>query len=649
MELFKGLDLTGKVAVVTGADKGIGLEISKALASHGATIVPGCRTAESMKSSAEDIKRAVPNAKVFIPYAMLDLSSFKSVRLFAQSLQNFSSLDFLVNDAGMANNPHQLVTEDGFEMAFQIDYPSQWLLTDLLLPQIRLAKGRVINLVSKAYRMACPMAKRFQCMRIHRLPPPVIDGSQKVPVMGIPVSNYGIARLLMIRWTEDLARREVARGSGVTAFSVNPGFVNTSMADSGNLSPLFEKLACATEGRPGAPCPTLPSQGALTPTFLALAPGTEKESGNFYEWCEPANVEQCMDAFDGPLVPTQCAGADQAWKDELWNLTAKWVANWSAPLVSNVVKPVQLGDGGPCPEWLGFICHAWECATSCVAELKACISDATCKASLMEAVKCSAELQREGKSANDQLACFVPVNTLRDNVFFCLLDEHSCIHPGKDNTTYPACRDSELVGDASYKPSHIIGDWWKVSAWTQGEMYECRPCGRVTFSPYRTLPWPVKEPEDTSDYAIIASSWYEKDAKGKSWVVNETSLFGPRPSHRGFPEKQNHRGVMYGLSYLENFTILHDGSGESEPFLFFYGCGSTIQGAYVTGFVMAKTPGASPQLKSRIAEVARKNGFNAQDSWCEVDNTCQLSELADWIVPDHTTESKVSNVDVTFV
>jgi len=469
-------------------------------------------------------------------------------------------------------------------------------------------------------------------MHVDPLPPPVITGSQKVPIMGIPVSNYGIARLLMIRWTEDLARREAALGSGVTAFSVNPGFVNTSMADSGNLSPLFEKLACATEGRPGAPCPTSPAQGALTPTFLALAPGIEKESGNFYEWCEPTKVEQCMDAFDGPMIPTQCAGADQAWKDELWNLTAKWVANWSSPLAT---KKIELGNSlatknelgnGPCPEWLGFICHAWECATSCTKELMACIGDATCKASLTEAVKCSAELQREGKSANDQLACFVPVNTLRDNVFFCLLDEHSCIHPGKDNTTYPACRDSELVGDASYKPSHIIGDWWKVSAWTKGEMYECRPCGRVTFSPYRTLPWPTKEPEDTSDYAIIASTWYEKDAAGKSWVVNETSLFGPRPGHKGFPEKQNHRGVMYGLSYLENFTIVHDGTSESEPFLFFYGCGSTIQGAYVTGFVMAKTPVASPTLKSRIAEVAHKSGFNDQDSWCEVDNSCQLSE-----------------------
>merc|ERR1719504_161768 len=112
--------------------------------------------------------------------------------------------------------------------------------------------------------MACPMAQRWQCMELDRLPPPVIEGHDKVPVIGIPVSNYGISRLLMIRWTEDLARREKEAGTGVTVTSVNPGFVNTSLADKHNLSPMSLKLACATEGRPGAPCPTSPPQGALT-------------------------------------------------------------------------------------------------------------------------------------------------------------------------------------------------------------------------------------------------------------------------------------------------------------------------------------------------------------------------------------------------
>jgi hypothetical protein len=62
-----------------------------------------------------------------------------------------------------------------------------------------------------------------------------------------------------------------------------------------NLSPVFEKLACSSEGRKGAPCPTNASQGALTPMFLAVAPEAylpaTNSSGKFFEWCLPARVE----------------------------------------------------------------------------------------------------------------------------------------------------------------------------------------------------------------------------------------------------------------------------------------------------------------------------------------------------------------------
>jgi len=144
----------------------------------------------------------------------------------------------------------------------------------------------------------------------------------------------------------------------------------------------------------------------------------------------------------------------------------------------------------------------------------------------------------------------------------------------------------------------------------------------VKFWPYTELPRPVTPPADTSDYNVISSEWKEQDINGKWWTVNETSLFGPRPGHKGYPRKQQHIGVMYGLSYLENFTIVHDGTQEAEPFVFLYGCGSTKQGAYVTGFVMGKQPTATASLSKRIDEVAKQNGFDDTDSWCIVDNSC---------------------------
>jgi hypothetical protein len=86
-----------------------------------------------------------------------------------------------VNDAAMPNNPQGLESPDldqngkRFEMLFEVNYVNQWLLTSLFLPQIRLAKGRVVNLVSKAYRMSCPLSMRtFGCMDLDKMPPPVI-------------------------------------------------------------------------------------------------------------------------------------------------------------------------------------------------------------------------------------------------------------------------------------------------------------------------------------------------------------------------------------------------------------------------------------------------------------------------------------------
>jgi hypothetical protein len=413
------------------------------------------------------------------------------------------------------------------------------------------------------------------------------------------------------------------------AFSVNPGFVNTSMAKGSNLSPMFERLACATESRPGAPCPTSPSQGALTPTFLALHPGIEADSGKFFEWCAPAEVDQCMDFEAGPAV---CAGASQEYKDGLRNLTAAWVKNFTQPLGAQPASAAK--DGlvpiadmfdleGACPTWLEPICDQIKnlrgCA-NCVKEAQACISDPECKSNFMASLSCLSKKMHA--SADEQLQCFVPVNAKRDAMFYCMLDQHDCIPIGKSNATYPACRDHEMAGDSSFDPKHVVGDWWKLSAWTKGEQYECRPCGHVKFWPYTELPWPVTAPADTKDYNVISSEWLEKDINGKWWTVNETSLFGPRPNHKGYPMKQQHVGVMYGLSYLENFTIVHDGTQEAEPFIFLYGCGSTKQGAYVTGFVMGKQPVATASLQKRIKEVAHENGFDDTDSWCVVDNSC---------------------------
>jgi len=628
-DILQETDLTGKVALVTGSSSGIGVEVARALALRKATVILTWRNRSLCEEVAANIANSMPaghsGASLVVPDVPLDLSSFAVVRAFAKSLNatRFPALDILVNDAAMANNPHALTTVDKMEMAFEVDYPAPWLLTTLLLPQLRKAAdgGRIVNLVSKAFRTACQMSERNDCMELGKLPPPVIPGDSpnaSVPILNIPPTNYGIAKLLMVRWTADLARREAFAKTGVVAYSVDPGFVNTSMADKANMSPFFFKLACGSEGRPGAPCPTTGPQGALTPFFLAVAPErylpTANSTGGFFEWCAPSKVTECI---GGLQTMEHCQLASQPEQEALYNLTASWVADFLDPDGPGPEPEPPLPPApATCPALLKPLCTLFnktECFAQCSNQTNACAADKACRASLIKSMECFVRESVAGKMASAGLTCLVPDNQMRDTVFECMMDDHDCI-PTPAGPTYPACRDAEIAGDVAHFTSlaDLEGEWWKVRGWSAGEPYECRPCGRVAFGGH---PAP--------DTLTITSSWLEKDVHGKLWTMNDSSLFGVRAGvSTGFPVKLAHTGVMLGLKYVENFTVVHDGRhDESEPFMFLYGCGETKQGAYTTGFAIAQSKTASAALSAKILAVAAANGF-ATDQWCVVDNNC---------------------------
>merc|ERR1712166_581542 len=160
IDLFASTDLMGKVAVITGADTGIGLEIARAMAARNATVVMACRKIAGAQAAAADIRRSAPHANIVIPEAPIDLSSLKLTRDYVISVHKAIGgrpVHWLVNDAAMSNNPHGHTTTDfdqngkPFEMLFEVNYVAQFLLTELMLPQLRASgEGRVINLVSKA-------------------------------------------------------------------------------------------------------------------------------------------------------------------------------------------------------------------------------------------------------------------------------------------------------------------------------------------------------------------------------------------------------------------------------------------------------------------------------------------------------------------
>eukprot|EP00937_MAST-01D_sp_MAST-1D-sp2_P006234 g6234.t1 len=621
-DIFPSADLSGKTALVTGSSTGIGLEVARVLATRKARVILTWRNRTRCLVVADEIRRtAGSTADLVCPALPLDLASFGTVRAFAKSLNRsfMPALDILVNDAAMANNPHGLMTEDSMEMAFQVDYPATWLLTELLLPQMRAAHSgaRIVNLVSKAFRSACMMSERHNCLALDRLPPPVIPGESpnaSVPIMHIPPTNYGIAKLLVVRWTEDLARREATAGTGVRAFSVDPGFVNTSMAGKANMSPFFFKLACTTESRKGAPCPTTAAQGALTPAFLAMAPDAylpAAETGGYFEWCAPSKVSKCV---GGPSTVAHCQLSTQAEQASLWNLTASWVRKFLDPADRPEPEPPA---PAACPKLLAPLCNIFgkaQCFARCGPQASRCGANKVCRSALAQSMGCFVKAAATGKMASAGLACLVPDNAMRDDVFECLMDDNDCI-PAPAGPTYPACRDTALPGDTNFTGlDELEGDWWKVRGWAQGEPYECRPCGRVSFGGK-----PTGAPAGRA--VFINSSWLEQDAKGRVWPMMDSSYFGQRDGGIGWPAKLVHKGAMLGLHYQENFTVVHDGRHEVEPFMLLYGCGTTKSGAYTTGFALAQTRVASAALSARIAAVGAASGFGP-DEWCIVNNTC---------------------------
>jgi NAD(P)-dependent dehydrogenase (short-subunit alcohol dehydrogenase family) len=105
-------DLTGKVAVVTGANNGIGLEVTRELARHGAAVILACRSEARGQAAIQSIRTSVPNAR--IQTRRLDLASLASIRQFAAMFRgSYDQLNLLINNAGVLLVPYG-TTADGF-------------------------------------------------------------------------------------------------------------------------------------------------------------------------------------------------------------------------------------------------------------------------------------------------------------------------------------------------------------------------------------------------------------------------------------------------------------------------------------------------------------------------------------------------------
>ena len=144
-------DLTGRTAVITGGNSGVGFETAVELARHGATTIIACRSASRGEGALRRIKESAPSSQTRL--MLLDLGDLASIDAFAESFTNeYETLDLLINNAGIMATPYR-TTKDGFESQFGTNHLGHFALTAKLMPTITAAQSsRVVNVSSVGHR-----------------------------------------------------------------------------------------------------------------------------------------------------------------------------------------------------------------------------------------------------------------------------------------------------------------------------------------------------------------------------------------------------------------------------------------------------------------------------------------------------------------
>ncbi len=221
-------DLTGKTAVVTGGNSGVGFETAVELARHGATTIIACRSASRGESALGRIKESAPSSQS--RFMLLDLGDLASINAFAESFTNeYENLDLLVNNAGIMATPYR-TTKDGFESQFGTNHLGHFALTAKLMPAISAAQSsRVVNVSSVGHR----------------------SGDIDFNELLLSRSNYKRwrayyrSKLANLLFTYEMHRRLQRAGIGnVSSLAAHPGVARTNLAQGmGFIGTLLKPVA----------------------------------------------------------------------------------------------------------------------------------------------------------------------------------------------------------------------------------------------------------------------------------------------------------------------------------------------------------------------------------------------------------------------
>jgi len=250
-------DQTGRVAVVTGGNGGLGLATVTALARRGAHVVIGARDLDKAAAAETEVRGEIPDASLEV--RELDLGSLASVRAFAKGvLDAHEAIDLFFANAGVMAIPEG-TTEDGFERQFGINHLGHFELTRLLLPAVhRSGAGRVVTTTSTARFSAGPYD---------------LDDPHHRSRSYDPWEAYGYSKLANLQFALELDRRLREVGSQVAALSADPGFAYTDLqqVSAQRSAGASQKLAAFLVRWVGQP----PEAGALEQLRAATDPSAE--------------------------------------------------------------------------------------------------------------------------------------------------------------------------------------------------------------------------------------------------------------------------------------------------------------------------------------------------------------------------------------
>ena len=205
-------DQTGRVAIVTGSNTGLGYDTARVLAERGATVVLAVRAADKGEAARDRILKTAPGAEVTVQ--PLDLGSLQSVRAAADALAGaYPRIDLLINNAGVMIPPKQ-VTPDGFELQFGTNYLGHFALTGLLLENLLSVEGsRVVVVSSNAHKLGG--AIHFDDLQWERH---YKRGAA-----------YAQSKLANLMFCYELQRRLAAAAKSTIAVAAHPGFTDSEL------------------------------------------------------------------------------------------------------------------------------------------------------------------------------------------------------------------------------------------------------------------------------------------------------------------------------------------------------------------------------------------------------------------------------------